>query len=83
MKLSLPLILRHACPSCGSERVGRLHRRTSRDWVLSAFGLRPFCCGDCQRKFHAVPALRGLAVSSRERRVMERRAPKQKAKTLA
>ena len=93
MKLSLPLILRHACPACGSEEVGRTHRRTAQDWVLSAVGVKPFRCGECRCKFHAVPALRELAVNSRERRALqlrraererlERRMLKQKAKQIA
>jgi hypothetical protein len=93
VKLRLPLILRHACPACGSEEVGRTHRRTAQDWVLSAIGVKPFRCGECRCKFYAVPALRELAVSSRERRALElrgaergpqeRRMAKQKAKQIA
>jgi ribosomal protein L37AE/L43A len=69
-KLSLALLLRYACPSCGGEDVRRAHRRTWFDWALSALGPRPYRCSKCQRRFHAVPALRSLAFTSKDRHAL-------------
>lgn len=69
-KLSFALLFRHACPSCGSEDVRRTHRRTLFDWAISSLGPRPYRCADCQRRFHAVPALRSLAFTSKDRRAL-------------
>ncbi len=68
--LSLSLLFRHSCPSCGSEEVRRTHRRTVSDWTLSWLDCRPYRCAGCQRRFHAMPALRALALSSKERRAL-------------
>lgn len=69
-KPSLSRLLRQACPSCGSEDVRRAHRRTLSDWTLTWIGCRPYRCGECQRRFRAMPALRALVLTSKERQAL-------------
>jgi DNA-directed RNA polymerase subunit RPC12/RpoP len=41
------------CPQCHGESCIRSRRRGSRDFLLSAVGLRPWRCFDCENRFFA------------------------------
>jgi hypothetical protein len=41
------------CPSCGSQHLSRSHRRGLLErYFLTAFRIRPYRCGACDRRFY-------------------------------
>lgn len=41
------------CPQCRSANVFRSHRDSVPDYILTIFGLRPWRCHTCERRFYA------------------------------
>lgn len=64
------------CPGCGADKVGR-SRRTGVDYLLYAFGRRPFRCRSCGKRFYIAgesgPAKRNGRRESAARRQASRR----------
>lgn len=40
------------CPGCGSSRIRRANRTTLMDHLMRMFGMAPYRCRGCRRKFH-------------------------------
>lgn len=54
------VLTRRACPSCGSMKTSRGHRRSMVDDALATLRVFPYRCSRCTARFHALSIIRSL-----------------------